>query len=215
MDHGSPLPRLYAIADTVTIERGGWRVEQVVEAWIEAGVRLIQLRHKGHYSREMFETARRVSVLCRAGGAALTIDDRADIANLVDAGVHVGQDDLAPADARRVLGTGRLLGFSTHNEAQLKAGDAEPVDYLALGPMFPTGSKANPDPVVGLDRMAQLRRLTAKPLVAIGGITLERAPLVLRAGFDSVAVISGLLPPGDEGLRRRAEEWIEILTDVL
>lgn len=139
------------------------------------------------------------------------IDDRADIARLVGAGVHVGQDDLAPSDARQVLGPEGLLGFSTHNEAQLEAGHAEPVDYLAIGPVFDTESKANPGPVIGLQRLRALRRLTSKPLVAIGGITRATAPALLQAGIDSLAVIGDLLPEQVGDLRARAAEWLAVV----
>ena len=137
-----------------------------------------------------------------AAGALFIVNDRADIAKLLDAGLHLGQDDLTPKDARRILSGENIIGFSTHNEQQLRAGDLEPVDYLAIGPIFATTSKQNPDPVVGLDRLRALRTLTKKPLVAIGGITLESAPQVFEAGADSVAIISGL--------RARAEDWIAI-----
>ncbi len=215
MDHTTRLPRLYAIADTATLERRGWQPAEAAEAWLEAGVRLIQLRHKGHFSREMFETAKLLSVLCRQAGAHFVVDDRADIARLLDAGCHVGQQDLSPADVRKVLGPALLLGFSTHNEAQLKAADAEPADYLAIGPIFATGSKQNPDPVVGLAGIPALRALTRKPLVAIGGIALDSAPALIRAGIDSIAVISDLLPAEKGRLRPRAEEWLQSLTNVL
>jgi thiamine-phosphate pyrophosphorylase len=134
------------------------------------------------------------------------VNDRADVAKLLGAALHLGQDDLAPSDARRILPASSIIGFSTHNEQQLRAGDAEPVDYLAIGPIFATGSKQNPDPVVGVDRLRALRALTQKPLVAIGGITRELAPQVFQAGADSVAIIGDLFP----NLRARAEEWIAI-----
>ncbi len=106
------------------------------------------------------------------------------------------------ADARRILPAGSIIGFSTHNEQQLRAGDSEPVDYLAIGPIFATGSKLNPDPVVGLDRLRTLRPLTQKPLVAIGGITRELAPQVFEAGADSVAIIGDLFPNRARARRR-------------
>ena len=133
------------------------------------------------------------------------MNDRADMAMLLDAALHLGQDDLAPADARRIMPPGSIIGFSTHNKQQLRAGDREPVDYLAIGPIFPTKSKENPDPVVGLDGLRALRPLTKMPLVAIGGITRETAPTVFEAGADSVAVISDLYPD-----RAHAEEWLAI-----
>jgi thiamine-phosphate pyrophosphorylase len=138
------------------------------------------------------------------------MNDRADVAMLLGAALHLGQEDLAPADARRILPAGTIIGFSTHNEPQLRAGDLEPVDYLAIGPIFATGSKLNPDPVVGLDRLRALRPLTQKPLVAIGGITRALAPKVFEAGADSVAIIGDLYP----NVRAQAAEWISISADA-
>lgn len=189
------LPAFYPILDAETANGGA-------EALLEAGATIIQFRHKGFFSRKEFEQAKQIAKLCRAASALFVVNDRADIAKLLDAGLHLGQDDLAPADARRILPAPSVIGFSTHNEQQLLAGNSEPVDYLAIGPIFPTRSKLNPDPLVGLDRLRALRKLTQKPLVAIGGITRESAPQVFEAGADSVAVISDLFP--------RPEEWIAI-----
>jgi thiamine-phosphate pyrophosphorylase len=147
--------------------------------------------------------------LCREAGAELIVNDRADFALLLGAGLHLGQDDLAPRDARRLMGSGAAIGFSSHNRAQLSAAGGEPVDYVALGPVFGTASKRNPDPVVGVEEIRRCRGLVEKPLVAIGGITLENASQVWKAGADSVAVIGGLLPePATaQSLRERMEEW--------
>jgi thiamine-phosphate pyrophosphorylase len=186
------LPAFYPIIGDVA----------AAEALLDAGARILQFRHKSFFSRQAFEEASRIAELCRHAGALFVVNDRADIAKLLDAALHVGQDDLAPADARRILPSPGIIGFSTHNEQQLLAGILEPVDYLAIGPIFPTRSKLNPDPIVGLDRLRALRALTQKPLVAIGGITRELAPQVFEAGADSVAVISDLFP--------RPEEWIAI-----
>jgi thiamine-phosphate pyrophosphorylase len=190
------LPAFYPIVDTVA----------AAEALLEAGARILQFRHKSFFSRQAFEEATRIAELCRSAGALFVVNDRADIAMLLNAGLHLGQDDLAPSDARRILPAPAIIGFSTHNEHQLRAGDLEPVDYLAIGPIFATGSKQNPDPVVGLDGLRALRPLTRKPLVAIGGITRELAPKVFEAGADSVAIIGDLLPD----VRGRAEEWMAI-----
>jgi thiamine-phosphate pyrophosphorylase len=137
------------------------------------------------------------------------VNDRADFAMLLEAGLHVGQDDLAPGDARRLLGPGAVIGFSSHNADQLSAAGSEPVDYVGFGPVFPTASKRNPDPVVGVEQIRRCRALVEKPLVAIGGITLENALDAIRAGADSVAVIAGLLPQAAtaRSLRERMEEW--------
>jgi thiamine-phosphate pyrophosphorylase len=204
-----PLARLYPILDTATLARHACPVAQAAEAMLAGGARILQFRHKGHFSRAVFEQAEQVAELCRRAGVLFILDDRADIALLLDAGLHLGQDDLPPAEARRLLGPHRLLGFSTHNEAQFSAGLAEPADYLAFGPVFPTGTKAHPDPVVGLAELGRMRRMTRLPLVAIGGINRYKALEVLAAGADSLAVISDLYPEPctADTLRARMEEW--------
>ena len=188
-------------------------MEIAAEAWLDAGAGILQLRHKGHWQRELFAQARRIAELCRAWGAVFIVDDRADFAALLGAGVHVGQDDLAPAEARRIIGPDAVLGFSSHNAGQLGAAAGEPVSYVALGPIFGTRSKQNPDPVVGLAELRRLRPLTAKPLVAIGGITRENARSVLDAGADAVAVIGDLMPERAtaESLGARMEEWLRLV----
>jgi len=205
------LPRLYPILDTESLARHDCSVETAARAMLEGGARILQLRHKGHWPRELYAEAARIRLMAGEIGATFVVNDRADFAALLDAGLHLGQDDLAPADARRVIGT-RPLGFSTHNEAQLRAAASMPCDYLALGPIFSTGSKRNPDPVVGVERFHEWRRLTTRPLVAIGGITREHARAVWDAGADSVAVIGDLLaePYSFEALRRRMEEWQQL-----
>jgi thiamine-phosphate pyrophosphorylase len=190
------LPPFYPIVSDVA----------TAEALLEAGAQIIQYRNKKFLSRAAFDDASRIAELCRCAGALFVVNDRADIARLLNAALHLGQDDLAPSDARRILPASSIIGFSTHNEQQLLAGDAEPVDYLAIGPIFASASKHNPDPVVGLDQLRTLRPLTKKPLVAIGGITRVLASEVFKAGADSVAVISDLFP----NPRARAEEWIAI-----
>lgn len=210
------LPRLYPILDTETLARRGLEVTAAAAAMLEGGAGILQIRHKGHWARDFYETAREVARLCRESGAQLLIDDRADFAMLLDAGLHVGQDDLAPRDARKLIGSQALLGFSSHNVKQLCAAAGEPVDYVALGPVFPTRSKQNPDPVVGVEAVRRCRSLLEKPLVAIGGITRENALDVLRAGADSVAVISGLVaePASARSVRERMEEWQRLVTTV-
>jgi thiamine-phosphate pyrophosphorylase len=180
---------------------------------IEGGARILQLRHKGHFHRSLFADTERIADLCRRAGTACIIDDRADIARLVGAGLHVGQEDLPPAMARQLIGEASTLGFSTHNAYQLRAAAEEPVDYLAVGPIFSTGSKDRPDPVVGTGNLRQWRPLTERPLVAIGGITRENALEVLAAGADSVAVIGDLYPArlNRASLRRRTTEWQTLL----
>ncbi len=196
------LPAFYPIVSSAS----------AAEAVLDAGAQILQYRNKSFFSRKAFEEASRIAELCKSAGALFVVNDRADIAKLLGSALHLGQDDLAPADARRILPAPSIIGFSTHNEQQLRDGDAEPVDYLAIGPIFSTGSKLNPDPVVGVDRLRSLRALTSKPLVAIGGITRALAPLVFAAGADSIAVI-GDLHTGDS-VRARAEEWIAISADA-
>jgi thiamine-phosphate pyrophosphorylase len=206
------LPPFYPILDADLLNLRGIAVVAAAEALLEAGARILQFRHKSFLSRKAFEEASRISELCRSGGVLFVVNDRADVAMLLNAGLHLGQDDLAPADARKILPAPNIIGFSTHNEQQLRAGDTEPVDYLAIGPIFATGSKLNPDPVVGVDRLRNLRLLTQKPLVAIGGITRELARQVFDAGADSVAIIGDLYSA--PSLRERAKEWIAISDDA-
>ena len=162
------------------------------------------------YSRDAFADLERIAALCHRAGVTLVVNDRADLARLVGASLHLGQDDLPPAAARRVLGETGAIGFSTHNETQLRAAAAEPVDYIALGPIFGTASKENPDPVVGLGELRRLRPLSSRPLVAIGGITRANALSVIEAGADAVAVIGDLFPT-EGSIGARAEEWLKLL----
>ena len=203
------LPRLYPILDTGALERRGLGLAETAAAMIEGGARILQIRHKMLWSGRVFDDAREVAALCRQAGATLIVNDRADIAKLLGAGLHVGQDDLAPTDARALLGDEAVIGYSTHNAAQLRDAAAEPVDYIALGPIFGTTSKQNPDPAVGIDELRRCRALVEKPLVGIGGITRENARAVFDAGADAVAVIADLLPTGAAAadVRQRIEEW--------
>jgi thiamine-phosphate pyrophosphorylase len=210
------LPRLYPILDTETLTARGIRLETAAAAFLDGGAGILQLRHKGHWSREMLDAGRQVARLCREAGAPLVVNDRADFALLLEAGLHVGQDDLAPRDARKLLGPVPILGFSSHNAQQLCAAAGEPVDYVALGPVFTTSSKRNPDPCIGVEEVSRCRGLLEKPLVAIGGITRDNVLDVLRAGADSVAVIAGLLSesPSAQSLRQRMEEWQQLVKTV-
>lgn len=203
------LPRVYPILDSEALRRRGIAIETAAAAFLEGGAGILQIRHKGHWSRETFESAKRIALLCREAGADFVVNDRADFALLLDAGLHIGQDDLAPRDARKLMGSEPTIGFSSHNVEQLCAAGGEPVDYVALGPIFGTASKINPDPMVGIAELRRCRALMEKPLVAIGGIALENAQEVWQAGADSVAVIAGLLPENGSarGLRERMEQW--------
>ena len=204
---GVILPRFYPILDTHTAALRGADPAAAAAQILEAGARILQFRHKGFFSRETVAAMARSAALCREAGALFVVNDRADLARLMGAGLHLGQDDLLPSVVRPIVGDETLIGFSTHNEAQLRAAQAEPADYLALGPIFGTASKQNPDPVVGVEGLRALRPLTPRPLVAIGGITRANAADVLAAGADSVAVIADLFP-ADGNIRARAEEWL-------
>jgi thiamine-phosphate pyrophosphorylase len=191
-----PAPFAYPIVDTARLR--GRDVAAVVDTLARAGAVLIQLRAKGVSDRPLAVLAREAVAAAHASGALLVINDRADIARLAGAdGLHIGQEDLLSADARAVLGAQALLGLSTHGVAQVEAAAAEPVDYVAVGPVFATRTKENPDPVVGLEMVRRARALTSRPLVAIGGITRENARAVVEAGADGVAVVSDLLDAPD------------------
>jgi thiamine-phosphate pyrophosphorylase len=207
------FPRFYPVLDSALLERRGMNLALAAAAILGGGARIIQLRHKGHFSGDIFAEAQQISNMCRKAGALFVINDRADMAMLLDCALHVGQDDLSPAAARKLIGIERVLGFSTHNESQLRAAGSAPVDYVAFGPVFGTASKENPDPVVGVEELLRVRPLTAKPLVAIGGITRATACDVIDAGADAVAVIGDLIPEEctTAALRSRTEEWLRIL----
>ncbi len=209
------LPALYAILDVDVVTARGWAPTNVCRAWLSAGVRLIQLRAKSLSSGAFLALADEVSGLCRAAGARLIVNDRADVAVMCGAdGVHVGQDDLSPEDARRVVGPDAIVGLSTHTDAQLEAAAETPVSYLAIGPVYGTRTKETGDVAVGLEQIARAKvvaRRAGVPLVAIGGITLERAPAVLAAGADSLAVITNLLEAGDlREVEERARAWMRV-----
>jgi len=200
------LPRLYAILDAACFPDVG-EMFAAAEELAAAGVTLLQHRDKCGNARQMLDEARELRA--RLGASVqLIMNDRADLCRAAGFdGVHVGQDDLLPESVRRIIGPDRWLGVSTHNPEQLREADRTPADYLAIGPVFATSSKDQPDPVVGLEGVRQARQLTAKPLVAIGGITRTNAASVIEAGADSVAVISDLLPDP----RKSAEEFFRIL----
>ncbi|MGA3039785.1 MAG: thiamine phosphate synthase [Bryobacteraceae bacterium] len=208
------LPRVYPILDTGSLAAREFSVTLAAAALLEGGAGILQLRHKQHWGRAVFDAAREIARMCREAGALFMVNDRADIAMLLDAGLHLGQDDLPPRDARRLLGAGAVIGFSSHNVRQVCAAGGEPVDYVAFGPVFPTVSKRNPDPVTGIEALKECRALVEKPLVAIGGITRETAPAIWAAGADSVAAIGDLLPAEltSVALRQRMEEWQRLAT---
>jgi thiamine-phosphate pyrophosphorylase len=207
------LPKFYPILDPEIAARHGVDPIIAAEQILEGGATILQFRHKGFFSREVFAQMERVAELCWTAHALFVVNDRADLAFITGAALHLGQDDLTPSAARKVVGTKPLIGFSTHNESQLRAAAPEPADYLALGPIFGTASKQNPDPVVGTDELRRLRSLTDRPLVAIGGITRANAKSVLDAGANSVAIIGDLFAE-DGTVRTRTEEWVSLTRDT-
>ena len=188
---------LYPIADASACRD----VLSLVEAILAGGARLVQLRAKEVHTGDLVQLARQVLARTTRAGAQLIINDRADVAKLVGAaGVHLGQEDLPPAAARRLLGPSGVIGFSTHTLAQVDAAIAAGgIDYLAFGPIFATTNKRNPDPVQGVDALRDVRAHCPLPLVAIGGITGETLADVLAAGADAVAVIGAIANAPDPG----------------
>ena len=204
------LPKLYVILDAALLATPE---KDCALRLADAGVRLIQYRNKSASARRLFDSSRELAGLLSPRGVLFFVNDRPDVAVLAGAdGVHVGQEDLDVEDVRPVVGPGLRIGVSTHNLEQFKAAVATSADYIAVGPVFSTSSKTNPDPVVGVEFLPRVRRLTPKPIVAIGGITLERAASVLEAGADSVAVISDILGASDPG--KRAGQFIKSLEAV-
>jgi thiamine-phosphate pyrophosphorylase len=187
------LPRLYPILDVSCFPEHD-SIFSFADALIAAGCKILQYRNKTATAREMLSDARELRR--RLGrNIILIMNDRADLAIAADFdGVHLGQDDLSVEAARRVLGPDRIIGASTHNPEQLAGADRTSADYLAIGPVYATRSKANPDPVVGIEGVRKARELTDKPLVAIGGIEPANARAVVDAGADSLALISSLPP---------------------
>ena len=201
------LPRLYPITDV----RLSLSHTDQVERLAAGGATLIQLRDKTASPRELYEFAIAAQKVARSLGVLLILNDRVDVAFAAGVdGVHLGQDDLPPERARALLGPDRVIGFSTHTLEQAMAADSLPIDYIAIGPMFQTSTKEKPDPVVDVAVLGEIKRLVSKPLVAIGGITIERARLVIEAGADSVAVVSDLYSTGD--VTARAREFIRLLS---
>jgi thiamine-phosphate pyrophosphorylase len=189
--------RLYAIVDRTTLNRREISVREFARELREAGVRLVQYRDKVNGPQEILRAANEIDQAFEGAEVTRIMNDRADLAVLAGwDGVHVGQGDLGVEAARRMLSAGEIVGISTHNEEQVRAAVAYVPDYVAVGPVFATSSKANPEPVVGLELVRRARAMTELPIVAIGGITLENARSVVAAGADSVAVIGGLFVEG-------------------
>lgn len=201
------LPRLYVILDAALITSSE---RDCALSLAEAGVRLLQYRNKSALARQYLDSSRKLAEVLLPKGVSFFVNDRPDVAFLAGAtGVHVGQDDLDVEQTRLIVGHDKLVGVSTHNLEQFERAAASSADYIAVGPIFSTASKANPDPVVGVDFVREVRPLTDKPIVAIGGISLGRAASAVEAGADCVAVISGILSAPDPA--ERAREYIETL----
>ena len=195
------LPRVYPITDT---HISGLSHAEQVALFADGGATLVQLRDKHASGSQFYEQAKAALAVAAERGVRLVINDRVDIAlALGGIDVHLGQDDLPPEAARRLLGDDAVIGFSTHNLNQAIEAASWPIDYLAIGPVFTTSTKENPDPVVGLEGVRVVRdAIGEKPLVAIGGITPANAREVIEAGADSVAMVSGLLS-GREAISSR------------
>ena len=202
------ISRLYPILDIACFEEAA-AFFSAADELAASGITILQYRNKCGNAREMLNQARELNRrLSTQSHVRLIMNDRADLCVAAEFdGLHIGQDDLSPEAARRIIGTDRILGVSTHNPEQLANADRTTADYLAIGPVFATTSKANPDPVVGLEGVRRARSLTGKPLVAIGGITRANALSVIDAGADSIAVISDLI----RDPRKSAEEFLRIL----
>src|SRR6266853_912975 len=201
------LPRLYVILDAALLT-----VPEIecAQSLVAAGVRLLQYRNKRASARDLFDSSKQLSSLLVPQGVTFVVNDRADVAALAGAnGVHVGQEDLGVEEARQVVGEGKIVGVSTHNLEQFQRAAASSAYYIAVGPIFATGTRSSPDPVVGAQFIQKVRPLTDKPIVAIGGITLARAPEIIESGADSVAVISDILGAPEPGMRAR--QYIDLL----
>jgi thiamine-phosphate pyrophosphorylase len=207
------LPRLYAILDADLLSQLGVSIQSFAIQMRDAGVTLLQYRDKHGDPQTILKNAAMVREVFVGVDCMLILNDRADLAKLAGwDGVHLGQEDLSPASARGLLGGNSIIGVSTHNEIQLKEAASSDADYIAIGPVFVTGTKENPDPVVGLEGVRHARSETSKPFVAIGGITRENAASVIAAGADSVAVISDLLPKGPgEAPQKSAQDFLLLL----
>ncbi len=194
---------LYPILDTAHVH--GHTLEDALQAAMDGGADWIQIRHKGEFTRDFAATLE----ACARIKPDLILNDRADYAAMFGFGLHVGQDDLPPVEARGIIGAAARLGYSTHNAAQLAAAQDLPVNYLAIGPIYGTATKANPDPTVGLHRFE-----SSHPLVAIGGITLENAGPLFALGVEKVSVISALWQPPYtlKSFRDKISRWLQTLS---
>jgi len=205
------FPRLYPIVDQGLLDRRGVVAGRVAEELKAAGMTLLQYRNKVGEPDSILRHAAVISEVFAGGSCRLIMNDHADLVKSAGfGGVHVGQGDISPEDARKVVGATRWVGVSTHNDEQVRIADETSADYIAVGPVFVTGTKLDAEQVIGLEGVRRARALTGKPIVAIGGITLANARSVIDAGADSVAVISGLFVEG-ETVEKVAGDFLEVL----
>ena len=198
--------RLYVVCDAEVCAAAGWTVSDFASACLDGGARTLQVRAKGTAPGRLFEVVRDVVARAASYRALVIVNDRADIARLAAAGgIHVGQEDLSAGAVREMVGPSMIVGLSTHTPAQIDLAVHEPIDYLAIGPVFGTTTKATGYEAVGLARVTEAADRSAGrlPVVAIGGITLDRSPAVIHAGASAVAVVSDLLATGDPVSRVR------------
>jgi thiamine-phosphate pyrophosphorylase len=205
------LPKLYPILDAGLLAARGHDLRWAAERLKEAGAALLQYRDKAGSPQSVLQNADAIREALAGADCRLILNDRPDLAVLAGwGGVHVGQGDLSPEDARRVVGASRCVGVSTHNDGQVQLANTSCADYIAVGPVFATGTKLDAEQVISLDGVRRARALTRKPIVAIGGITRGNARSVIEAGADSVAVISALFVEG-ESVEKVARDFLEIL----
>ena len=202
----SGLPRLQAIVDVEAATRAGWTPVELARAFLDGGARFLQVRAKTLPSGPFLDLCDAIVGLGRAAGALVIVNDRVDLARVSGAsGAHVGQDDLPVTDARALLGDAAILGTSTHTVAQVQAAMTEPATYVAVGPVFGTGTKNTGYDAVGLELVSAAAGICgARPVVAIGGVTIENAAAAIAAGAGCVAVIGDLLKGEDPTGRVRA-----------
>ncbi|HUZ03746.1 MAG TPA: thiamine phosphate synthase [Acidobacteriaceae bacterium] len=210
------FPKLYPIVDAGLLAARSWNVAAFAAELRAAGVQMLQYRNKQGSEQQLLQDTAAIRAIFSGTTTHLILNDRADLLQQTRFhGVHIGQQDLAPEAARAIAGQQAIVGVSTHTLEQMAAADATDCDYIAYGPVFATASKANPDPVVGMEGLRAARRVTSKPLVAIGGITRQNCRAVMAAGADSIAVISELFPrEGQSGattVRQIAEEFLALL----
>jgi len=206
------LPRLYPILDAGLLIRAGLSIEGFARELREAGIRFLQYRDKEATDKVVLERAALLRTIFP--DSCLILNDRVSLVSTARYdGIHIGQEDLSPAQTRATLGPEVLIGVSTHSEDQLRRATNGPADYVAIGPVFATASKLDPDPVVGVEGVRAARGMTTKPLVAIGGISRSNCAAVIEAGADSVAVISDLIPRPGSSTGNLVHEFLTALSD--